>query len=740
MVALSIKVPALWAPLFGAVGDVAVAHAALDCRAADACLAVALSQEGDVALRAPPAALARVELMLQEWAPGARLRKVGDARSLTIGGTRLWLADRDEALARIPAPTLSALVLCDAHLLSQDPRDAAGRRLVGPTVATGEFPGRGHWFRALLESAPRSARLPVGAVLAAFPDQAPLALSPGDAGFEPRMELRDAPRVARALFATCRARLRVRTDKSPASLTASQRAEASDQLGDEWEGRSGTAPVVSLDPLPLQRRYLAMKEVGRRRGFRKFICIKYRRGGITTLEQAISYLACDTPHTYVAAIGDTDSKSRRIFHMVSMFHDRDPQAIPLAGRPSETKLSLANGSYFFVGTAGGKGVNRGDSLQRAHGFEVPYWCEGPRQAEDVEALMAGIGEACGRGEVSLEGTPNGREWAYHTYSDAKRGQNDFWPIFLRWFDDPLNVAAPGTFDAEEVLGTLTTDELALIAKHPRQFRPHLAPAMIAFRRQKQLALRRLFSQEYPEDDEACFLTSGHCFFDALALLAALERAPDYERKHLPGGFEVEWEAPQAGVEYVLGADTSEGIPGCDPNGVAVARRDTGAQVAAAHGLFKPDVLAGHIARLSRRFNNALTGVERENHGHAVLQKCVELGMRPHFEGGSLYYFKARPAQPNEDRAKRLERVGWSTNAVTRPLMLDDLSDLLDAGVGVRDRDLLAECLTFRLQSSGKFEADSGSHDDVVMKWAVCYQMRKHRRVKPSISMLEGSLP
>ena len=59
---------------------------------------------------------------------------------------------------------------------------------------------------------------------------------------------------------------------------------------------------------------------------------------------------------------------------------------------------------------------------------------------------------------------------------------------------------------------------------------------------------------------------------------------------------------------------------------------------------------------------------------------------------------------------------------------------------MRDRDLLAECLTFRLQSSGKFEADSGSHDDVVMKWAVCYQMRKHRRVKPSISMLEGSLP
>jgi len=736
-----IRLPRIWAPVLSPQGAVVI-HAALDCRAPDACLAAALAREGDVALRAPPAAMCRIELLLGEWAPDARVRRIGGARVTLVGGTRLWLIGDDAALSDAPAPTLAALVACDCHLMSEDPRAVIGKRLVGPSILTAQFPPRGHWLRSLLGPGTTATEVRADAVTSAFPDQAPFLIGEGQPGYDELMQLRDAPSQSSsggALFATCRRRLRVRTDKPPASLSEEQRHEADEQLGREWGATAGTAPVVSLDPMPLQRRYLAMKEVGRRRGFKKFLTIKYRRGGITTIEQAISYLGCDVPNSYVAAIGDTDSKSRRIFHMVSMFHERDPQAVPMAGRPSETRLSLVNGSYFFVGTAGGKGVNRGDSLQRVHGFEVPYWCEGPKQLEDVEALMAGIGEACSRGEVSLEGTPNGREWAYHTYSDAKKRLNDFWPIFLRWFDDPLNVAQPGTYDEAETLETLTDDEKALVARHPRQFRPRSVAAMVAFRRQKQLSLRRLFLQEYPEDDEACFLTSGHCFFDAQLLLQILELTPEYPRSHVPGGYEVEWEAPQANVEYVLGCDTSEGIPGCDPNGVGVARKDTGAQVAAVHGLFKPDVLAGHVARLSKRYNDALSGVERENHGHAVLQKCAELGMRPHSSGGSLYHFKARGGSPSEDRAERLGRAGWSTNAVTRPLMLDELSDLIESGLEVRDRDLLAECLTFRLQSNGKFAADPGAHDDAVMKWAVCYQMRQHRRRKPGISILEGTI-
>ncbi len=145
------------------------------------------------------------------------------------------------------------------------------------------------------------------------------------------------------------------------------------------------------------------------------------------------------------------------------------------------------------------------------------------------------------------------------------------------------------------------------------------------------------------------------------------------------------------------------------------------QVAAAHGQFKPDRLANMICEGSHRFNDALMGIERENHGHAVIQKVRELGKgKSHLNGGDLFHFQK-------------DRPGWSTNEQTRPIMLDKLSEsLTDGFMQCNDRDFLGECLTFKLQTSGKFEADPGCYDDTVVKWAIAWQMRGVRRVRPSI--------
>ncbi len=441
----------------------------------------------------------------------------------------------------------------------------------------------------------------------------------------------------------------------------------------------------------------------------KFLILKYRRGGISTLEQALSYqMIVQNHNAQVVTLAHTSTDTGRLFAIPLLMHRKDEQApaSPKRGNRHELKFPALNSS-FYCGTAGASGFGRGQTLHRVHGSEVSRWHErsGGRQFELQEEIMAGLTEAASHGEITLETTPKGEEWFSSTYRDAKRGLNDWTPIFLPWFVDDDNRIALTPEEEEEVRETLADDELALVAAHKLTF------AQIAWRRSKKRG-SRLFPQEYPEDDESCFMRSGTSFFDAEKVIVLLKATDDDNRKHVPAGYYVEWEAPQEGVQYVLGSDTSEGLPGCDYNGYGVMRKDTGAQVASLHGLFKPKQLAERIYQAHLRWNKALVGVERENHGHAVLLALEELGLR---SKRRLYHFSKG-------------RSGWSTNAETRPVMLDELATWIDESGPdkVRDRDLLSECLTFRLQSGGKFEADSGCHDDCVFKWAIALQMRKVR--------------
>jgi hypothetical protein len=73
-------------------------------------------------------------------------------------------------------------------------------------------------------------------------------------------------------------------------------------------------------------------------------------------------------------------------------------------------------------------------------------------------------------------------------------------------------------------------------------------------------------------------------------------------------------------------------------------------------------------------------------------------------------------------------------------MLSNLSEYIEeesASGYIKDKQLLDECLTFRKQRNGKYEADGRCHDDSVMKWAVCNMMRLEKRVKPRIIIMEA---
>lgn len=712
---VELVLPACWkgpaAEVLRATGEerARIVHPRCDARqhAVALALAVALSSAGEQpALLVGPDASIAACLLYAQGQPDAFEVKGGEVR---CGG----------AVVHTKRPRqmrYAAIVTVDAHEVPHE--DKQLERLQAPRRLLLSAPTQpGHWARAwpALQVWP-------DAVLASFPDQELALLEYGASDVAERGSSR--PPFGR--FAA--QRLRVRTDKPREFLTRTQQEAAQQQLGDRWfTGRMGV-PIVPLELSRMQRRYLAAKRRALALGKpARFLLLKYRRGGFTTLEQALSYYDTVTsPNSSCITLAHTRESTARIFRIVETFFEKDHRA-PRRGNDSRTSFEFENGSSFFIGTAGGKGVGRGDTLRRVHGSEVSKWCEdSTSRMQDVDDLIAGLVGAASHGEVVLETTPNGVEWFCATYRDAKRELNDWTPIFLPWFLDPTNRAAQGTFTPEEVAATLSAEEKALVSKHG------LDVSQVAFRRAKQREYGRLFRQEFPEDEESCFITSGTCYFSVDRVTALLDAGlPEPARVEERRGARLTvWEEPEPGVEYVAGCDTSEGIPGCDPNGVGVLRRDTGAQVASLHGYLSPPALADAAAKLSQHYNGALLGVERQNHGHAVLLKLRELGFdKPHFLGGSLYYCH-RGSDIGSSRA------GWDTNSNTRDAMLSELAEAVEAGsMVVRDREFLAECLAFRLQPSGKWEADPGAHDDSVVKWAIAWQMRHHRRQSPRITVI-----
>lgn len=494
--------------------------------------------------------------------------------------------------------------------------------------------------------------------------------------------------------------------------------------------------IVPFEMRPIQLKYLEKKQATVKAGKPpRYLLLKYRRGGFTTIEQGMSYaLASRNRNITVMTLAQDGDTTARIFRIPKLMHERDPEAPDIKGVGNQYRLEFpALNSLFYVGTAAGRGVGRGDTLSRVHWSEVAWSCLGYNQTIKQRDILTGLSEAASHGEIVLETTPNGSEMFREMYSDAKLGKNDWTPVFIPWFQDHTNfdeLADPD--EAEHIVKTLDEDEKRLVDKHG------LSPKQIKWRRRKKRELRRMFAQEYPEDDESCWLISGTPFFDPQVLMKLRDYCTSPELSDdnvhglmpingrvVPGGYEVTWEKPIPGELYCLGADTSEGLPGCDPGGIAVMNRKTGKQVYSLHGIFNVRLLADHIVRVAKLYNDALTGIERENHGHAVIQKVIDLGMhKPHYQGGNLYYHGSLQYRTLEEN--KVARAGWTTNVVTRPILLEGLRDWMEAEGAlerVMDRHFLNECMTFRLQADGQFAADPGCHDDTVSKWAIANQMR-----------------
>jgi hypothetical protein len=483
---------------------------------------------------------------------------------------------------------------------------------------------------------------------------------------------------------------------------------------------------------PIQHYTYNFMREHRQKGIRYFNILKYRRGGITTEQQAINFFKTLHQGQSCVTLAHEREDTEKIFGIAKTFYKHlDASYQPLKSAKVKRELEFPElESQFYIGTAGSRTFSRGSTLQRFHASEVAFW---PGTNDDINNLIASLTEAASKGEGVLESTPNGVDnWFYTQWKSVEKGRAEWANIFLPWFIDPTNVRplissydnpTPSLSDIlnaqQLILSSLTEDEINLIKKHNLTFE------QLAWRRVTKDRLRRLFPQEYPEDAETAFLVSGSSYFNVDIVNQLCKTAKDPIRTKYNNTLRI-WENPIPGHEYVIGSDIASGVNDeeHDYSTSIVLHRLSGRHVATLKGRIKPHEFTKQSLKLAYLYNTAYWGVERNEYGRAVLADLLNI-----HNYQNLYVHQA--FDPNS--REQTNEHGWPTNAKTKPVLIDDLAEAIEEGhTESNDIEFLAQCRHFVLKK-GKLGAISGYFDDDIMAYGIAWQVRKHYKRVPTIT-------
>ncbi|MBV8629818.1 MAG: terminase [Silvibacterium sp.] len=457
-------------------------------------------------------------------------------------------------------------------------------------------------------------------------------------------------------------------------------------LAEEWlKVRDRLGRNIPLVPNRVQQEY------ERRRGKRNIV-LKARQMGMSTWIAGRLFLKTITqPGTMTVQVAHTQEAAESIFRMVHRFLEHLPRKIRngalRTSRLNKRQIAFpALDSEYRVETAADRNAGRGLTITNLHCSEVARWTgDAADTLRGLRAAMPGIGE------LVLESTPMGaggcfwQEWQEAESTGLVRHFFPWW-----WEASYTGMAVCET--------TLTDVERTLVREHG------LTHAQIGYRRDIHANYRGLAKQEYAEDPNECFLSSGDCVFDRDALDARVRelRGPLATRSN--GELQI-WYPPVAGRKYLVAVDPAGGGSEGDNSAVQVIELETCLQCAELKSKMGGLDLASEAAKLAAEYNQALVAVERNNHGAGILAYLTGVCRYPR-----IY------AQAGQD--------GWLTSQLSRPQMIGLLGAALVETPGIFSSErLLRECRTFVRHRNGKVAAQYGEQDDCLMAMGMAIAIR-----------------
>jgi len=177
-----------------------------------------------------------------------------------------------------------------------------------------------------------------------------------------------------------------------------------------------------------------------------------------------------------------------------------------------------------------------------------------------------------------------------------------------------------------------------------------------------------------------------------------------------------WEKPNDGYEYgfVIPADTAEGLEQGDyDSAYCIFRGDTKPRaVASLHGHLKIHEYAEELAKFAVYYGQAYVNIERNNHGHGVIQQIMKLYNR-------LWHKDIF----TKGYAQLTDAIGFGTTSMSKPIIIGTLGKAISNDeFDCPDEKFWKETLTF-VEDDGKMEAQGKSkgqkcYDDRIMSMAI----------------------
>lgn len=427
---------------------------------------------------------------------------------------------------------------------------------------------------------------------------------------------------------------------------------------------------------------------------KKNIVLKARQLGITTYVAARFFLRTITqPGTLTVQVAHDQRAAEQIFRIFYRFLENLPENLGEILRTSRANVRQIVfpeiDCEYRVETASDRHAGRGLTIQNLHCSEVAMWPDG---AAALAALRAAVPPD---GEIVLESTPNGAAGTFYQEWQNADDTGYVRHFFPWWLEDAYR-------RSDTRIEALSEEERDLVKQYG------LDQEQIAFRRDVKANFGARAREEFAEDPQTCFRSSGECVFELDKLEERLKTVKEPIESRDNGRLQI-WYPYMPGRRFVIGVDPAGGGVEGDFACAQVVDRDTGLQCAELLGHLRPEELAREAAKLGREYGNAPIAVERNNHGHAVLA-CMQLQERY----GNLYF----------DGGNRQGEAGWLTTAVSRPPMLENLAAVLRANpASLQSPRLLEQCRTFVRGKDGRAEASAGSHDDAVMAMAIALAVR-----------------
>lgn len=479
-------------------------------------------------------------------------------------------------------------------------------------------------------------------------------------------------------------------------------------------------------------------------GIRSHMILKPRQLGFTTLVCALFLTECIlVPNTTAAIIAHDAESTARIFEITKLLYEKLPDEIrPKTRFSSKRELVFESlNSKIFIGTAGSTKFGRGTTINLLHCSEYALW-ENPQEIKT--ALLEAVPM---NGIVIYETTAQGYNHFYDEYVNAKatderrrKLSNIPFPHFFRWFDHPEYKHSLEDAEIEYIKSTLTDEEKSLMKVY------NLSLERISWRRAKKQTLKSKFFQEYPEDDATCFVSTGKPFFDQSILKSIIlwnEENKTWDQKDEEGiVVETGWAKSeiehvktfknyQVNGDYIVCVDPAEGNPTSDNSSAFVLRLNKEPifleQCAEICDKIPMPKFYKLIYHLGAKYQFPKLVIERNNHGMLLNYWAANGFMQDQIKILDRY--------PNVYIAND-NKPGFLTTSATRPLILDNLAELLRNNMlVVYSRSWLQQALTFVYNSNGRPEADKGKKDDSIIATAVGSFILMHEKQSTGFAFL-----